>query len=153
MDERLKVIKSMPLDKAPAPDGFRGCFFYVCWDIIRDDFMQTMHSFHCGDMRGMHKINKALITPIPKVNGAVDIRDFRPVSLVHVVVRIFVKTLFVRLTEDLQELIGIHQSTFVRGQFIHDNFMMVQGTNRRLHALKILAVLLNLDISKAFESV
>ena len=50
VDEVLKVIKSMPLDKAPGPNGYTGHFFYVCWDIIREDFMRAMHSFHHGDM-------------------------------------------------------------------------------------------------------
>lgn len=147
-EEVLKVIKSMPLDKAPGPDGFTGRFYYVCWDIIREDFMCALHAFHCGDMRGMHAINKALITLIPKVDGAVDIRDFRPLSLVHGAIKIFAKTLLVRLSDDLPELVGIHQSAYVRGRSIHDNFMMVQCMARRLHGLKMSAIMLKLDISK-----
>lgn len=41
----------------------------------------------------------------------------------------------------------------MRGRSIHDNSMMVKGTARRLHVLKIPAVMLKLDISKAFDSV
>lgn len=152
-EEVLKVIKTMPLDKAPGPDVFTGRFYYVCWDIIQADFMRALHAFHRGDMRGLHKINNALITLIPKVDGVVDIRDFWPLSLVHGAIKIFAKLLSVRLADELPELVGIHQSAFVHGRSIHDNFMMVQGMARRLHALKVPTVMLKLDISKAFDSV
>lgn len=59
-------------------------------------------------------INKALITLLPKVDGAVDIKDFYPVSLVHGAIKIFAKTLSVRLVADLPELVGIHQSAFMQ---------------------------------------
>ena len=48
---------------------------------------------------------------------------------------------------------GNHQSAFMRGRSLHDNFMLVQSTARRLSALKMPTVLLKLDISKAFDSV
>lgn len=46
-----------------------------------------------------------------------------------------------------------HQSAFVKGCSIHDNFMLVQCTARKLHVLKEPMVMLKLDISKAFDSV
>ncbi|XP_073358216.1 uncharacterized protein [Aegilops tauschii subsp. strangulata] len=47
----------------------------------------------------------------------------------------------------------MHQSAFVKDRSIHDNFMLVQSMARRLHALREAAVMLKLDISKAFNSV
>lgn len=46
-----------------------------------------------------------------------------------------------------------HQCAFVRGRSLHDNFMLVQCTVRRLHALKKPFVILKLDVSKAFDSI
>lgn len=152
-DEVLKIIKAMPLDKAPGPDRFTGRFFYICWAIIKEDFMRAMEYFHRGDMRGLGSVNKALISLLPKKDEAMDIRDFRPVSLVQGPVKIFAKVLSGRLTDDLPALVGAHQSAFVCGRSIHDKFMMVQGTARRLHALREPAVMLKLDISKAFDTV
>ena len=53
-----RVVKAMPLDKAPGPDGFIGRFYATCWHIIRDDFMRAMDMFHRDDMRGLGAINK-----------------------------------------------------------------------------------------------
>ena len=41
----------------------------------------------------------------------------------------------------------------MRGRCLHDNFMMVQCTARKLHSSNIPAVLLKLDITKAFDTV
>lgn len=152
VDEVEKVIKEMPMDKAPGPDGFTGRFYATCWHIIKNDFMKAIDMFHGGDMRGLQAINRATVSLLPKKVGAVDIKDFRPVSLNHGAVKIFDKVLATRLTEDLPNLVGNHQSAFVRGRSLHDNFMLVQGTTRRLHALRDPTVLVKLDISKAFDS-
>ena len=90
--------------------------------------MNAFHHLYNGDMRGLHTINKAIVTLLPKKSGAVDIRDFRPVSLVHGVIKIFNKALDNRLTPELPSLVGKHQSAFVKGRSIHDNFMLVQCT-------------------------
>jgi hypothetical protein len=39
------VIKDMPSEKAPGPDGFIGCFYKKCWSIIKDDVIQAIMSF------------------------------------------------------------------------------------------------------------
>src|SRR4051812_9614619 len=96
---------------------------------------------------------KTLVSLLPKIDGASDVRDFRPVSLVHGAIKIFNKVLATRLAAELPGLVGNHQSAFVRGRSIHDNFMLVQGTTRKLHALKEPTVMLKLDITKAFDSV
>jgi hypothetical protein len=32
------VIKAMPIDRAPGPDGFNGLFVKKCWPIIKHEF-------------------------------------------------------------------------------------------------------------------
>lgn len=143
----------MPYDKAPGPDGFTGRFFATCWNIISGDFMRALDHFHRGDVRGLAAINKAIASLLPKKVGAMDVKEYRPVSLVSGPIKIFDKILATRLADDLPHLVGNHQSAFVRGRTLHDNFMLVQGTARRLHALKDPTALVKLDISKAFDSV
>ena len=115
--------------------------------------MAALDCFFRGDMHGLHAINKAIVSLLPKVVGASDVRDFRPVSLVHGAIKIFDKVLSTMLAVELPGLVGNHQSAFVKGRSIHKNFMLVQGTARRWHALKSPAVLLKLDITKAFDSI
>jgi hypothetical protein len=41
-EEIREVIKSAPIDKAPRPDGFIGTFFAACWDILKEDIIQSI---------------------------------------------------------------------------------------------------------------
>jgi hypothetical protein len=50
-------------------------------------------------------------------------------------------------------LISINQSTFVKGRYIQDNFSLGQSSAKLLHARKKPAVLLKVDITRAFDSV
>lgn len=53
--------------------------------------MRALHAFHQGDMRGLPAINKAIVTLLPKLDGVEDIKDFRPVSLVHGIIIFFTR--------------------------------------------------------------
>jgi hypothetical protein len=39
------VIKAMPSDRAPGPDGFNGLFLKKCWPIIKHDFYRLVEEF------------------------------------------------------------------------------------------------------------
>jgi hypothetical protein len=153
MEEVWKAVKGMPLDKCPGPDGFSACFFIVCWDIIKVDVMAAFNSLSRLDSRGFGAINNALITLLPKKPGAEEVRDFRPISLIHGFAKWVAKVIANRLAPLLPQLVGAHQSAFVHGRCLHDNFMMVQGTAHKLHSSKQLTILLKLDITKDFDAV
>jgi hypothetical protein len=99
------------------------------------------------------KLNSALVTLIPKKEGADQVKDFRPISLVHSMAKLVTKILANRLGNKLQSMVSQRQSAFIKGRFIQDNFMIVQQTARLLHQQRQARILLKLDITKAFDSV
>jgi exonuclease III len=147
------TINSIPSDKAPGPDGYTGRFYKHAWPIIKGDFMTTMGRILLGDVSNLHLLNSALVTLLPKKSDAAEIKDFRPISLIHSFAKIVTKLLANRLAPMLPELISPNQSAFVKGRSIQDNFIMMQQTARAIHRQKIPKVLLKLDIGKAFDSV
>jgi hypothetical protein len=70
-------------------------------------------------------LNSVYITLIPKVEGADQIKDFRPISLVHSFAKLVTKLLANRLATKLQEMVSPVQTAFIKGRFIQDNFMLV----------------------------
>ena len=66
---------------------------------------------------------------VPKKEGAEQVKDFRPISLVHSFAKLITKTLANRLAPRLGELVSPNQSAFIKGRFIQDNFMLVQQTS------------------------
>ena len=99
------------------------------------------------------KLNIAYITMVPKKEGAEQVKDFRPISLVHSFAKLITKILANRLAPRLNELVSPNQSAFIKGRFIQDNFMLAQQTSRLFHQQRMSRLLLKLDITKAFDSV
>ena len=70
MAEVWAAIISSPTDKAPGPDGFTGQFYRSCWHIIQEDVMAVFDKFHQLAGQNFAEINTAVITLLPKKNGA-----------------------------------------------------------------------------------
>ena len=49
-EEINEVVKHLPSDKSPRPDGFNNEFIKNCWDIIGDDVRKLIHDFYDGDV-------------------------------------------------------------------------------------------------------
>jgi hypothetical protein len=82
-------------------------------------------------------VPSAYITLIPKVEGTDQVKDFRPISLVHSFAKLVTKLLANRLATKFQEMVSPVQSAFIKDRFIQDNFMLVQQTARFLHQRKL----------------
>lgn len=143
----------MPIDKAPGPDGYTGNFFRACWDIIKEDMVVVFNSINNLRCANMSLLNSANIILIPKKEGAEEVKDFRPISLIHSVAKILAKLLALRLRPHMRSLISVNQSTFIKGRSIHDNFLYVRNLARRYHRTRRPMLLFKLDITKAFDSV
>ena len=94
---RWSTIKSMQPDKAPGPDGFTTRFYQSCWSIIKEVVMKAVRAFDGADGRGMERLNEAFIVLLPKKEGALDIKDFRPISLIHSFAKIVAKAMSAEL--------------------------------------------------------
>jgi hypothetical protein len=135
-DEVLQVIRSLLPDKALGKDRLTIWFLRSAWDIIRVNLMEAFHAFWHLDTRNFHTINEALMVLLQKSAEAVAIKDFHRISLIDVLSKLFSKLLANHLAPRPRELIHVSQSAFVKGQFILDNFKVVQGTAKLLHAKK-----------------
>ena len=89
----MTALREMSGDKAPGPDGFMMAFFKHCWEVVKGDVMAMFGQFHS---RGTFEpsFNSSFIALIPKKSGAVDIRDFGPISLVGSIYKLLAKRIF-----------------------------------------------------------
>jgi hypothetical protein len=150
--EVWETIRDMPADKARGPDGFTGRFYKSCWGIIKNEVLAATSAVWIRKFCNFSKLNTAYITMILKHEGAVQVKDFRSISLVHNFAKIITKIFANRLAKKLHEMVSPNQSAFIKGRFIQDNFMLVQQTSRLLHQQKMARLLFKLDITKAFDS-
>jgi hypothetical protein len=143
----------MPSDRAPGPDGFTGAFYQSAWPIIKHDILAGLMKLGVGDGRGFARLNRALITLIPKRPKALEIKDYRPISLVHSFAKLFSKIIVNRLRTRLGELVSMNQSAFIKRRSLHDNFVLLRQVARKINTRRHTGVLLKLDIARAFDSI
>jgi hypothetical protein len=105
------------------------------------------------DLQSFQEINGALLVLVLKKSEATSIKDYRPISLIHVLGKLFSKVLASRLAPRLDEPVHVSQNTFIKGRFIPDNFKLVQAAAKALHSKKKASLLLKVDIARAFDSV
>ncbi|RVW45727.1 Transposon TX1 uncharacterized 149 kDa protein [Vitis vinifera] len=105
---------------------------------------------HNGILRSL---NSTFLLLIPKKEGAEDLRDFRPISLVGSVYKLLAKVLANRLKSVMGEVISDSQQAFVQGRQILDAVLIANETlDSRLKDNKS-GLLLKMDIEKAFDHV
>ncbi|XP_065628619.1 uncharacterized protein LOC136067152 [Quercus suber] len=90
-DEVYKVVHDFNGDNAPGPDGFSMAFFQSCWSLVKNNIMNVFHNFHAHAVFEK-SLNATFLALIPKKNDAVDVKDFRPISLVGGLYKIIAKT-------------------------------------------------------------
>ena len=139
-------------DKAPSPTGFTMAFIHKCWRVVEADVMAVFKHFHKYSVFEK-SLNASFLTLIPKISSAVNIKDFRPISLVGSIYKLLSKVLANRLRVVLDSLISETQNSFVGGRQILDSVLIANeclDSRLKCHSP---GVVCKLDIEKALDHV
>ncbi|KAE8786138.1 hypothetical protein D1007_40041 [Hordeum vulgare] len=151
LEEVGHAIASMKACSAPGPDGLPVIFFQRFWETMRPVIMPMFQEFYIGTLH-MGRINFGVIDLIPKVVGAPDIRQFRPITVINVLARIFGKVCATRLSPVAERIAHPLQSTFLKGRRIHDGILALHEIVHEVASKRLKGVFLKLDFQKAYDS-
>jgi hypothetical protein len=114
-----------------------------------------MHLFFLLNQQDLQLLNQAPVVLIPKIGNPQRAGDYRSISLTHSFAKIMSKILANKLPPppQLDQLISINQTAFIKKRCIHDNFVYVKQVVIDLHKKRTPSLFIKLDISKAFDTV
>lgn len=124
MEEEVETaLMECGRDKAPEPYGFNFCFIKARWDFLKKNFIDFFKEFH---RRG--RLNKAInatfLMLIPKMLHPLELRDYRPISLVDCVYKLLSRVLTNRLKSILPTIISPYKGAFRGDRQIHDDILI-----------------------------
>eukprot|EP00253_Pinus_taeda_P031988 PITA_31988 len=145
-------LHSMPLDKAPGPDGFTVAFYRSHWEIIKKDYIRMVKNFFTKCKMGS-SIKSSHLALIPKDPNPQSFDIFRPISLCNVSYKIISKILANRIKKILPSLISENQGGFVPRRHITDNVILIQEAIHSSMSRKERGMIIKLDMANAFDRV
>lgn len=80
--EIKKEFMDVSPNSAAGPYGFNGLFFQKCWNIIKVDLINFVHSFYCGKNLTKYFTHTCLVF-IPKIEEPSNFSQLRPISLTN----------------------------------------------------------------------
>ena len=152
-DEEIKaVFFKMPKCKAPGPDGFPAEFFIDAWEIVGDEAIQAVKEFFTSG-RMLKKFNATTIALIPKITGADELSQFRPVSCCSTVYKVVARLLKRHLKLFMPDAVQHNQVGCIKGRLLCKNVLLaselVTGFHKRGPTTK---GCLQIDLMKAYNN-
>ena len=117
---------------------------------MKPDLMSLFYEFHARRLP-IHSLKFGVITLLPKIADVAWIQQYRPICLLNVSFKIFMKVLNNRLLNVADKLIGPSQTAFIPGRYIMEGVVILHETIHELHRKKQDGVILKLDFEKAYD--
>jgi hypothetical protein len=114
--------------------------------------VSIFEDFHKGKL-DLYRLNYALVTSIPKIEDAKEMKLFRPISLINYSFKIFSKVLTSRLGRLSHRFISSNQCAFIKGRYILESVVIAHELVHSLHKTKDPGLILKLDYENAYDRV
>ena len=153
LQECWDALNSMKNGKSPGNDGLTKEFYTAFFGELGSHLLETFnYSFVKGELTSSQK--QAVITLIQKKDRDVMlIKNWRPISLINVDVKITSKVLAFRVRNVLPSLIHYDQTAYVKGRYIGESVRLIDDLLKYAEEENSDGILFAADIEKAFDSV
>lgn len=147
-EEIKEVVMHMKENSALGPNGYGVVFFKNCRKVLKGDFSNMFSKFYDG-LLDIKRLNYGVITLVPKLKEANNIKQYRPICLLNVDFKCFTKVLTNRLVPIAREIIGENQTGFVKGRNILEGVVVLHEVLHELSRSKKKGLILKIDFEKS----
>lgn len=106
-----------------------------------------------NDQLDIKRLNYGVITIVPKLKEANNIKQFRPICLLNVDYKYFNKVLTNRLVPIARKVIGKQQTGFIKGRNILEGVVVLHEVLHELRTSKRKGLIMKIDFEKAYDRV
>ncbi|MEL6805091.1 MAG: reverse transcriptase family protein, partial [Bacteroidota bacterium] len=150
-EELAESLRGLQNGKSPGSDGFPAEFWKCFWGELSADFMAVVDwVYNNGRLTG--SMAGGIIRLLFKKGDRLDVRNYRPITLVNADYKIISKTIARRMAKVLPELIHPDQ-TCVPGRHISTNIHVLRDVVEYCDGADTEGALLFLDQEKCFDRV
>ena len=147
------ALGSMKNGRNPGNDRFTKKFYVTFFGELGPLLLKTFdYSFEKGELSESQK--QAVITLIQKKDrGVMLMKNWRPISLINVDIKIASKALAAKMKTVIHSLISYNQTAYVKVRYIGKSVCLIDDSLKYAEDENIDGILLVADTEKAFDSV
>ena len=152
LSECFATLKTFQKNKTPGNDGLTVEFYLAFWPLVGKALVDCLNYSHQhGELSTSQK--QAMITLLEKKDkDRRSLKNWRPISLINVDVKIASKAMAKRLEPILPHLIHHSQNAFVKGRSVFDAIRTIEDTLEFAKRNNRSGILVAIDFEKAFDS-
>ena len=152
-ESRIKsILSALNVNKAQGPDGINGAVLKHCSDSLVYPLSKMFNLvYNVGCIPSEWKTSN--VVPVHKKDDKSDIENYRPISLISLVMKVFERVLYEELLNRTEDKIDPRQHGFLRNKSCNTN--LLSFTNSVAFTLhdKIGVDVVYFDFAKAFDTV
>ena len=120
------------------------CFSNLFRGLVKYNIFEMLQMLHQNKL-DIARLNYGVLVLIPKIKGANQIKQFRPIWLLNVIYKIITKVLTLRLNIVINKIISEAQTAFIPGRYILDGVLIVHEILHELRVRKKKGIILKFD--------
>jgi hypothetical protein len=150
LEEIEGVLGDCDGDKSPGPDGFNFAFVKKFWYLLKGEVRIMFDQFH-----GNGILPKAMmayfVALIPKINSPMELKDYRPISLLGCLYKLLAMVLARRLAKVMGSIISQNQTAFLKGRNLADGVLVINEIADYAKKSNLECLILKVDFEKAYD--
>ena len=149
-----EIIEShLTPNKSPGNDGLTSNFYKERYKLIKDDLYNALKQAIEEEELSESQKQSTICLLLKKGKNRMQMGSYRPISLMQVDAKILARFMAMKLEKTQHSIIEIEQNAYIRGRFIGNGIKMLQLVREHVHRTKSKALMVSVDIRKAFDSV